>query len=186
MTEDAQSSFDSYAAYFNIVVDKAREGNDVESGVFVKNIYLSVGATCFDPKMEPRASSHGATCFDPKMEPRASYPAEPRASLSSASGPEEYSVFGATLGAAPWKLAMLTGALALWDVMWDQEEQVVPASNGDVPIGGRTVERAFGLLEMIDSNECIMAGKLKKGTSWFGQEQKRRDGENDEDRNKKA
>ena len=40
LTEDAQSSFDSYAAYFNIMVDKAREANDVESGVFVKNIYI--------------------------------------------------------------------------------------------------------------------------------------------------
>ena len=73
---------------------------------------------------------------------------------------------GAAVGACPWKLAMLSACLMLWDIQWGQEEK--PAIGTiHVSIPQSIVQRAFGLLELLVSIEAIMAGKEKEGSSWY-------------------
>lgn len=74
---------------------------------------------------------------------------------------------GATYGACQWKLAMLSAALLLWDIQWGQAAVDPPADDSELEIPKSTVDRAFGLLELLNSIEAMMAEKVKEGTSWY-------------------
>lgn len=73
----------------------------------------------------------------------------------------------AHLGACPWKLAMFAATICLWDIMWQQHQQVIPDDGAKpVEIWEAVVHRAFGLLEILESIVGIMRGD-SAGTSAF-------------------
>ena len=81
---------------------------------------------------------------------------------------------GATLGICPWKLGMLSAALGLWDILWDQREGCVyeeenegQEGHKDIVITGDVIDRGFGLLELLLSVERMLARKIADGTSSF-------------------
>ena len=81
---------------------------------------------------------------------------------------------GATLGICPWKLGMLSAALGLWDILWDQREGCVYEEKNegqerqkDIVITGDVIDRGFGLLELLLSVERMLARKIADGTSSF-------------------
>ncbi|CAJ1432829.1 unnamed protein product [Effrenium voratum] len=66
---------------------------------------------------------------------------------------------GAQMGACPWKLGMLSGALMMWDISWEQADVPVSPTGGIIKIPASVVARAFGLLEILESIVAIMAGR---------------------------
>ena len=74
---------------------------------------------------------------------------------------------GAQMGACPWKLAMLSAALMLWDISWEQQENLEASASSHIDIPASVVVRAFGLLEMLESIVSIMAANSHGGTSAF-------------------
>lgn len=73
---------------------------------------------------------------------------------------------GAQMGACPWKLAMLSSALMMWDISWEQQEEAIHAGQY-IQIPASVVVRAFGLLEILESVVSIMAANCHGGTSAF-------------------
>ena len=75
----------------------------------------------------------------------------------------------AQMGACPWKLAMLSSALMLWDISWEQQDGSTQESlqQGELEIPASVVSRAFGLLEILESVVSIMAKSAHGGTSAF-------------------
>ena len=64
---------------------------------------------------------------------------------------------GARAGACPWRLGMLSAALTLWDLAWEQSAEKPDAS--PITIDVNVVERAFGLLEILESIPALLAGE---------------------------
>ena len=77
--------------------------------------------------------------------------------------------YGAQMGACPWKLAMLSAALMLWDISWEQHDGPVERHlhGGEIEIPASVVSRAFGLLEILESIVSILSNKPHAGTSAF-------------------
>ena len=73
---------------------------------------------------------------------------------------------GAQMGACPWKLAMLSSVLMLWDISWEQQDGAIHAGR-HIEIPASVVVRAFGLLEILESVVSIMAANSHGGTSAF-------------------
>ena len=76
---------------------------------------------------------------------------------------------GAQMGSCPWKLAMLSAALMLWDISWEQHDGLPQGSlqQGEIEIPESVVFRAFGLLEILESIVAILAKLSHGGTSAF-------------------
>ena len=64
---------------------------------------------------------------------------------------------GAQKGTCPWKLAMLSGALFLWDLMWKQTPE--PEEGKPLLISAGVVRRGHKLLEVTEGIVAVMAGE---------------------------
>ena len=62
---------------------------------------------------------------------------------------------------------MLAGALTLWDIQWGQAATVPASDKSDVFVPKETVERAFGLLELLNGIEAVMSQKIDKGSNCY-------------------
>ena len=164
--DDARQHFDSYCEYFNIQPHNWLEkGNSEQRATHLLQPPLH-GAMC--------SPSHLSHVLNLPFEPCAQPPFEPCAHVSQLShvlspmacnGPQVGWGCGAMIGACPWKLAMYSGLMALWDFGWDQGAVfkclVVPGDGSEsLMIQKKHVERAFGLLEMLNSVAAIMGGHM--------------------------
>ena len=91
----------------------------------------------------------------------------------------------ASLGACPWKLAMLSSVLALWDLMWHQNGAEAPAEQApNIIITEGVVTRAFRLLEILENILMLMRDVTgdEEATSAFSKAEPAARHEDDEER----
>ena len=91
----------------------------------------------------------------------------------------------ASLGACPWKLAMLSALLALWDLMWDQNGAEAPTEQApNIIVTEGVVTRAFRLLEILENILLLMRDVTgnEEATSAFSKAEPAARPEEDEER----